>query len=101
MLFFGNREKLEKGLEECRNTSGAVLIDVREADEYAKGHIPGAVNIPLSLIESMPYIRSCPLYLYCLSGARSRKAAGILKRMGYTNVRNIGGISSYKGEIEK
>lgn len=38
---------INKGVEECRATEGAVLIDVRGADEYRQGHIPGAINIPL------------------------------------------------------
>lgn len=37
---------INKGVEECRATEGAVLIDVRGADEYRQGHIPGAINIP-------------------------------------------------------
>ena len=39
------------------------------------------------------------VFLYCLRGSRSRKAAGILKKMGYMKVKSIGGISSYKGEL--
>ena len=47
MMLFGN---INRGLEECRATSGAILVDVREADEFASGHIPGAVNEPLSTV---------------------------------------------------
>ena len=42
-----------------------------------------------------------PLFTYCLSGARSRKAVRTLKSMGYTNVINMGGINNYKGEMER
>ena len=45
MILFGN---INKGLEEYRATSGAILVDVREADEFRSGHIPSAVNVPLS-----------------------------------------------------
>ena len=40
------------GLEQCRSTPGAVLLDVREADEFAAGHIPGSINLPLSVIDT-------------------------------------------------
>ena len=96
MLF----ENINRGLEECRATSGAILVDVREADEFASGHIPGAVNEPLSTVNKTALPKDAPLFLYCLRGTRSKRAAGILKRMGYT-AKSIGGISGYKGELER
>ena len=95
MLLFAN---INKGLEECRRTENALLVDVREAEEYADGHIPGAVNVPLSIIERAQLPMDRPLFLYCLKGSRSARAAGILKRRGYSRVRSIGGIKGYKGE---
>ena len=95
MTLFGN---VNKGLEEYHSTSGAILVDVREADEFTAGHIPGAVNAPLSTVNSTTLPKDKPLFLYCLRGTRSRQAAGILKKMGYT-VKSIGGISRYKGEV--
>lgn len=97
MILFGN---INRGLEEYRATSGAILVDVREADEYNSGHIPGAVNAPLSTINKTSLPRTAPLFLYCLRGTRSKRAAKILKGMGYT-VKSIGGISGYKGEVER
>jgi len=97
MILFGN---INKGLEEYRATSGAILVDVREADEFRSGHIPGAVNAPLSAIASTTLPKTALLFLYCLRGSRSKRAAGILKRMGYT-VKSIGGINGYKGTIER
>ena len=97
MILFGN---INKGLEKYRKTSGALLVDVREADEFASGHIPGAVNAPLSAIRRAELPKAAPLFLYCLRGSRSRRAAGILKKMGYT-VKSIGGISGHKGEAER
>lgn len=96
-MFFGN---INKGLEEYKTTPGAILVDVREVDEFKAGHIPGAINAPLSNINQTTRPKDKPLFLYCLRGTRSKQAAGILKRMGYT-VKSIGGISGYKGEIEK
>ena len=97
MILFGN---INKGVEECKAIPGAILVDVREADEFASGHIPGAVNAPLSTINKTMLPRNAPLFLYCLRGTRSKRAAGILKKMGYTTVKSIGGISGYKGKLE-
>ena len=44
--------------------------------------------------------KDSPVYVYCLSGARSAQAAAMLRRIGYNNVKNIGGIAGYKGEVE-
>ena len=94
---FGQRSNINDGIETCRNTPGAVLVDVREADEYGSGHVPGAVNIPLSVIGQITYPKDTPLFLYCLRGARSAKAAKILRQMGYREVYSIGGINRYAG----
>jgi rhodanese-related sulfurtransferase len=95
MFLFGN---INKGLMEYKNTPGALLVDVRETDEFASGHIPGAINEPLSTITGTTLPKDKPLFLYCLRGSRSKRAAGLLKKMGYGNVKSIGGISSYRGE---
>ena len=97
MILFGN---INRGLKEYRATSGAILVDVREADEFQSFHIPGAVKVPLSTISQTNLPKNAPLFLYCLRGTRSKRAAGILKKMGYT-VKSIGGISGYKGEVER
>ncbi len=93
MLFFGN---IQKGLETYRHTPGALLVDVREADEFSSGHIPEAINLPLSSVHNASLPKERPLFLYCLRGSRSKRAEMILKRMGY-QAKSIGGISSYKG----
>ena len=46
-MFFFRKTSINDALKDCRNTPGAVLMDVREADEFRSGHIPGAVNVPL------------------------------------------------------
>lgn len=66
----------------------AQLIDVREPQEFDKGHILGARNIPLTqmkqrLIEMRP---DKPVYLYCQSGSRSARAAQLLNKKGYTDI---------------
>jgi len=93
-----------RGVEQYRETPGAVLIDVREADEYAAGHIPGAVNVPLSALTGIAAAapdKNSPLFVYCLSGGRSSQAVSALKSAGYVSVTNIGGIGAYRGEIER
>ncbi len=96
-MLFGN---IHKGLQEFERTPGAVLIDVREADEFRKGHIPGAVSVPLSSMDDFSGPEDAALFLYCLRGTRSLRAAGILRKKGYKNVRSIGGIAAYRGERE-
>lgn len=95
---------INKGVEDCRADTGAVLLDVREAQEYRRGHIPGSKNIPLQELNRIAAVadnKNVPLYVYCYSGSRSRQAVSILQRMGYTNVKNIGGIAGYSGKLER
>lgn len=95
---------INQGVKEYSTTDGAVLLDVRTPDEYRQGHIPGSKNVPLQYISKVAGMidnKSTPIFVQCLSGARSRQAAAILKQMGYTNVKNIGGISSYAGKVER
>ena len=98
-MFFFNKTNINSAVEEYRNTSGAVLLDVRETEEFYSGHIPGAVNIPLSTIDTISIPKTSTLFVYCLRGTRSKRAVSILKRMGY-DARSIGGIASYKGQTE-
>ena len=91
-------------LQEMREVNGAVLLDVRNADEYRAGHIPGAINVPVDSIEGISKKvrkKDTPIYSYCLSGARSGRAVSALRAIGYTNVTNIGGINRYRGELER
>lgn len=74
-----------------------VLIDVREADEFSAGHIPGAVHMARGVLEfklaSSPELaaRDLPIVLYCKSGGRAALAACALQDMGYLHVRSIAG----------
>lgn len=92
-----------EGVREYNATPGAVLLDVRTPDEYREGHIPGSKNVPLQSIDKVAGMidnKSTPIFVHCLSGARSRQAAAVLQQLGYTNVKNIGGISAYAGKVE-
>lgn len=93
---------INAGVAEYEKNNGAVLLDVRTAEEYRDGHIDGSVNVPLDripLIENTVKDKSTRLYVYCYSGSRSGQAVAFLKRMGYTNTTNIGGISGYRGKV--
>lgn len=95
---------INDGISEYRTTNGAVLLDVRTAEEYRNGHIDGSINLPLDRIHQIENIikdKSTPLYVYCYSGSRSGQAVSCLKRIGYTNAANIGGINSYHGKVVK
>ncbi len=91
------------GIQEYNSTSGAVLIDVRTADEYAEKHIPGGVNVPLQVFTNISEVvpdKATPLYVYCRSGARSKRATTAFLKLGYSNVTDIGGIMNYTGKTE-
>ena len=100
-MFFFHRTNMNNAVKECRKAPGAVLLDVREADEFRSGHIPGAINVPLSAVSQVALPKDKQLFVYCLRGTRSRRAVSRLTRMGYQNVKSIGGITSYKGPLEK
>lgn len=76
---------------------GALLVDVRTAEEFRSGHVPGAVNIPLdALSDSLPARvadKRQVVLLHCLSGTRSGIARRQLKTLGYENVFNLGSYS--------
>lgn len=102
LLNMFKRTDINAGVDEFRNTQGAVLLDVRTKEEYNDGHIEGSINIPLQNIYSVQTAITDldkPVFVHCLSGGRSAQATSILKAMGYKNVENIGGISSFRGEI--
>ena len=92
---------INMGIKEYQTVSGAVLLDVRTPQEYREGHIPGSKNVAISKVSSVAENKDTPLYVYCYSGSRSSQAVRMLQRMGYTNVINIGGISSYSGKVEQ
>ena len=95
---------INQGVKEFSATDGAVLLDVRTPDEYRQGHIPGSKNVPLQSIDRVNAVvenKGTPIFVHCLSGARSGQATAILQQMGYTKVKNIGGISAYAGKVER
>ena len=96
---------MDEAVNIMQSEEGYIILDVRRAYEYADGHIPGAINVPNESIGESE-IRDLPdknqlILVYCRSGRRSKEAAEKLVKLGYTNVVEFGGISDWKGEIEK
>lgn len=87
--------------------SGAhhIILDVREQEEFDAGHIPGAILIPYTQIESkaekMLTDKNAQILVYCRSGRRSKIAADSLVKLGYTNIKEFGGINDWKYDIVK
>ncbi len=88
-MSFVSADKARRFLKE-----GAVVVDVRNPDEFSSGHVPRAMNVPLGNLsnEAPRHFRdkNQVLLLHCLSGTRSGIAKGQLKRLGYNNVFNLG-----------
>ena len=85
------------------NEEGYVVLDVREQDEYDAGHIPGAILIPYTQIEEkaneiLPD-QDQLILVYCRSGRRSKIAAEALVELGYTNIKEFGGIIDWPYEV--
>ena len=83
------------------NREDALVIDVRDAAEYAKGHILGARSAPLSDLErklaELAKFKARPVIVHCESGNRSTNAIGILRRNGFANVYNLaGGLAAWQ-----
>jgi phage shock protein E len=83
---------------------GATVVDVRSADEYAGGHVPGALNIPHDQIAARLAevgARDRPVLVYCRSGRRSAMAVAELVRQGFTAVYDFRTIGDWPGPVEK
>lgn len=82
---------------------GYIVLDVREVDEFESGHIPGAVNKPLSELQEANFSnidKNDKYVVICRSGNRSVTASNILVEEGYTVVNTSDGMGSWQGEIE-
>ena len=82
-----------------------IILDTREQDEFDEGHIPGAILIPYTEIENkaeeMLPDKDAQILVYCRSGRRSKIASESLAKLGYTNVKEFGGIIDWPYEVEK
>ena len=82
-----------------------IILDTREQDEFDEGHIPGAILIPYTEIENkaeeMIPDKDKLILVYCRSGRRSKIASESLSKLGYTNVKEFGGIIDWPYEVVK
>ena len=83
---------------------GYIILDTRAQDEYDESHIPGAILIPhdqiLAKAESVLTDKDQLILVYCRSGRRSKLAAKDLVKLGYTNIKEFGGIIDWPYEVE-
>lgn len=96
---------MEEAVEMMKKESGYIILDVRRPDEYAEGHIPGAINLPnedigATEIPELPD-KAQLILVYCRSGRRSKEASEKLVKLGYTNIVEFGGILDWKGETQR
>ena len=85
--------------------TGYIILDVRRPDEFAEGHIPGAINVANETIgtDEIPALpnKDQLIMVYCRSGRRSKEASEKLVKLGYTNIVEFGGILDWTGEVVK
>ncbi len=90
-----------QGAVQLINRSRAVVVDVREPEEFAAGHVTGAKNIPLNQLDaklaSTVKNKTVPLLLICGTGSRAQRAVATAKKLGYEQAQAIaGGLKSWK-----
>jgi rhodanese-related sulfurtransferase len=90
-----------QGAVQLINRQRAVVVDVREPEEFATGHVTGARNVPLAQLEQkLPATvknKSLPLLLICATGARAQRAVATAKKLGYEQAQAVaGGLKSWK-----
>jgi phage shock protein E len=83
----------------------ALLIDVRTEGEYARGHVDGAVNLPLDRfareVETLVPDKDAPVVLYCMSGARSGSACDLMRKLSYRQVTNGGSAGALALRVDR
>ena len=96
---------MDEAVKMMKDEKNYIILDVRRPDEYADGHIPGAINVPNEAIGAEEiaelHDKAQLILVYCRSGRRSKEASEKLVKLGYTNIVEFGGILDWKGEIEK
>ena len=94
----------EEAKEIMDSEEGYIILDVRTQEEYDQGHIPGAILIPDTEIktkaEEVLTDKDQLILVYCRSGRRSKIAAEALVELGYTNIKEFGGIIDWPYEVE-
>ena len=95
----------DKAIEMMASGDSYVLVDVRTEEEYAEGHIEGALLLPLDQLETLAEEqlpdKDATILVYCRSGNRSAQASALLVELGYTQIYDFGGIMDWPVEIVK
>ena len=84
--------------------ANALLIDVRTPEEFSAGHLENAINVPLQNISSISSVapdKNTVLYLYCRSGRRVKMAISELRKLGYNNLHDFGGMQEAAEKLKK
>ncbi len=93
---------MDEAIRIMNEQTGYIILDVRRADEFEAGHIPGAINIPNESIgaDEIPELpdKDQMILVYCRSGRRSKVASEKLVKLGYTNIIEFGGILDWPGK---
>ena len=93
----------DEAMQMMQEQTDYLIVDVRRPDEFAEGHIAGAINVPSDdITDEMPELlpdKEQTLLVYCRSGNRSKEASRKLADIGYTKVYEFGGINTWEGEI--
>lgn len=94
----------EQAKEIMDTQQGYIILDTRTQEEYEEGHIPGAILIPHDQIKESAEVllpdKDQLILVYCRSGRRSKLAAQDLLSLGYTNIKEFGGIIDWPYEVE-
>ena len=98
-----NKISQDEAMQMMQEQTDYLIVDVRRPDEFAEGHIAGAINVPNEEItDEMPELlpdKEQILLIYCRSGNRSKEASQKLAEIGYTKVYEFGGINTWEGDI--
>ena len=94
------RQIIQEEAKEMMDNQEVIILDVREQDEYDGGHIPGAMLLPVGMINEETAAGVIPgkdatVLVYCRSGNRSKTASSKLADLGYTNIYEFGGINTW------
>ena len=101
----GYKSISQQEAKQMMDSGNVMVLDVREQDEYSTGHIGGAVLLPVGTINADTASKVIPskdatVLVYCRSGNRSKKASATLAKLGYTNIYEIGGITTWPYGVE-
>ena len=111
LFSFGARaesaEKIDykKLVELLAGPSAPCLVDVRTQEEYASGHIPGALLLPVDQVKELAGVqlpdKERAVVVYCRSGIRSANAASELKKLGYRKIYDFGAVGKWQGDLAR